>query len=475
MASNKMDKITSRDVDFSQWYTDVIKNSNLIDYGPVKGTTIYKPYGFAVWENIKGLFDLEFKKLGVDNVYFPLLIPESLMIKEKKHVEGFAPELWTVTQTGNTQLAEKLFIRPTSEVMIADHWAKEIRSHRDLPLKYNQWVNVMRAEKTTRPFLRGSEFLWQEGHTVHAYEAEAKKMTKDILDVYSKISREKLMIPVITGEKTENERFAGAEATYTIEAMMYDGQALQSGTSHYLGQNFTKGFDIKFQNKSQKEEHAYSTSWGVSTRIIGAIIMSHSDDFGLVLPSAIAPIQVGIIKIKDTDEVLKATSDIVSKLSKTLRVNIDESDKSFGFKISEAEIKGIPIRIEVGPRDLENGSVTISRRDIRNKVSVKLADVEKYVTEQINEYDKNIFNVAKEHLEKRIYTADTFDEYQNIINTKSGFVLVPFCGEVSCEEDIKKKSSTNSRCIPDDVEQVESKCFNCGKSSKNKVYFARAY
>ncbi|WP_338983810.1 proline--tRNA ligase [Spiroplasma endosymbiont of Othius punctulatus] len=475
MASIKMDKITSRDIDFAKWYTDVIKNSNLIDYGPLKGTVIYKPYGFAVWENIKSIFDAEFKKLGVDNVYFPLLIPESLMMKEKKHVEGFAPELWTVTHSGDTKLSERLFIRPTSEVMIADHWSNEIRSHRNLPLKYNQWVNVMRAEKTTRPFLRGSEFLWQEGHTVHAYADEAKKMTKDILDVYSKIAREKLMIPVVTGEKTEHERFAGADATYTIEAMMYDGQALQSGTSHYLGQNFTKGFDIKFQNKSQKEEFAYSTSWGVSTRIIGAIIMSHSDDYGLVLPSSIAPIQVQIIKIKDTDEVLKATKNIVDKLQKTFKVNIDETDKSFGYKISEAEIKGVPIRIEIGPRDLENGSVTISRRDIRDKVSVKLDEVEKYVTTQMAEYDKNIFNIAKNNLDKRIYKANTIKEYQDIINKKSGFVLVPFCCEVECEQDVKKKTSTNSRCIPDGVEQVESKCFNCNKPTDKMVYFARAY
>ncbi|WP_339022592.1 proline--tRNA ligase [Spiroplasma endosymbiont of Crioceris asparagi] len=471
----KIEKITPRDVDFAKWYTDVIKNSNLVEYGAVKGTMIYKPYGFAIWENIQKLVDVEFKKLKVDNVYFPLLIPKSLFLKEKAHVEGFAPELWTVTQTGDNKLAEPLYIRPTSEVAIADFWAKNIKSHRDLPMKYNQWVNVMRAEKTTRPFLRGNEFLWQEGHTVHANADEALKMTLDILGVYKRISQDKLMIPVITGQKTEHEKFAGAKNTYTIEALMHDGQSLQSATSHYFDQNFTKAFNVKFQNKLQKEEFAYSTSWGLSTRIMGAIIMCHADDFGLVLPSAIAPIQVEIIKIKDDEKINKVADDIETKLSKHFKVEIDSSDKSFGFKISEAEIKGIPLRVEIGLRDLEEGCVTISRRDTRTKHKVKLVDVEKYVADEIKAYDMNIYKNAESNLNNRIFKANTIKEYQDILKQNQGFVLVPFCGAIECEADVKQKTSTNSRCIPDGIEQTAGKCFNCNKESKYRVYFARAY
>ncbi|WP_338985357.1 proline--tRNA ligase [Spiroplasma endosymbiont of Diplazon laetatorius] len=473
--ANKMEKITSRDVDFSQWYTDVVKNAGLMDYGPVKGTMIFKPHGFAIWEQIQKFLDQEFKKLDVQNVYFPLLIPEKLFLAEKEHVEGFAPELATVTKVGNKELGENLFIRPTSEVIIADFLSREIKSYRDLPIRYNQWANVMRWEKTTRPFLRSSEFLWQEGHTFHASKQEAKDMTLQILEVYSRIANEVLLLPVVTGRKTEKEKFAGAQETYTIESLMYDGQSLQSGTSHYFGDNFSKAFNIKFQNKEQKEENAYSSSWGASTRLIGAIIMTHSDDFGLVLPSKVAPIQVSIIAINDSEEVMNVSNDLKSKLSSDYRVELDKTDKSFGFKISEAEIKGVPIRIEVGPRDLKDGVVTISRRDLRNKVQVKLEEVESYIQKEIIEHDKNLYNKALENRNSKTFKADTLEEYKAIIETTPGFVLVPFCGEISCENDVKQKTATNSRCIPEGIEQVKSKCFNCNKDSNMMVYFARAY
>jgi prolyl-tRNA synthetase len=472
MANNKMNLITPRDVDFAKWYTDVVKNAGLIDYGQVKGTMIFKPYGFAIWENIQRILDAEFKKLGVQNVYFPLLIPKSLLTKEADHVEGFAPELATVTKVGNKQLEEELYIRPTSETLIMSHFAKEVTSYRDLPMLYNQWTNVMRWEKTTRPFLRTSEFLWQEGHTIHSNPEEAKNLTMKILGVYEKFAKEVLCLPVITGQKTEHEKFAGAAETYTIESIMHDGQSLQSGTSHYFGNNFTKAFDIKFQSKEQKEEFGFTTSWGVSTRLIGAIIMSHSDDFGLVLPSKVSPVQIQIIKIKDSDEVNAVIEKIKSDFS-NYRVFIDESDKSFGFKISEAEIKGVPIRIEVGPRDLENNSVTVSRRDLRSKESIKLDDLKNYVEEQMKSYDENIFNIAKENRDDKTFAANTIDEYQKIISEKNGIVLVPFCGEISCEADVKTKTSTNSRCIKE--KGVKGKCFNCQKDSDMMVYFGRAY
>ncbi|QHX36413.1 proline--tRNA ligase [Spiroplasma sp. BIUS-1] len=473
--ANKMEKITSRDIDFSQWYTDVVKNAGLMDYGPVKGTMIFKPHGYAIWEQIQKFADSEFKKLEVQNVYFPLLIPEKLFLAEKEHVEGFAPELATVTKVGNKDLGENLFIRPTSEVIIADFLSREIKSYRDLPVKYNQWANVMRWEKTTRPFLRSSEFLWQEGHTFHSSKQEAKEMTLDILEVYKRIANEVLLLPVIAGRKTEKEKFAGAQETYTIESLMYDGQSLQSGTSHYFGDNFAKAFNIKFQNKEQKEENAYSSSWGISTRLIGAIIMTHSDDFGLVLPSKVAPIQVSIIAINDSDEVMNVSNDLKSKLASDYRVELDKTDKSFGFKISEAEIKGVPIRIEVGPRDLKEGVVTISRRDLRNKVQVKLDEVETYIKNQIVEHDKNLYEKALENRKNKTFKANTLEEYKTIIEKTPGFVLVPFCGEIECENDVKQKTSTNSRCIPEGVEQTKSKCFNCNKDSELMVYFARAY
>lgn len=474
MENKKMNAITPREVDFAKWYTDVVKNAGLIDYGQVKGTIIFKPYGFAIWENIQKLLDKEFKKIGVQNVYFPLLIPKSLFLKEKEHIEGFAPELATVTKVGNRILEEELYIRPTSEVPIMTFFSKEVRSYRDLPMLYNQWVNVMRWEKTTRPFLRTSEFLWQEGHTIHNNKEEAKEFTLKILDIYKKIAQEKLMLPVISGQKTEHEKFAGAKETFTIESIMHDGQALQAGTSHYFEDNFTKAFDIKFQNKEQKEEYGYTTSWGVSTRMIGAIIMTHSDDFGLVLPSSVSPIQIEIIKIKETDEINKTIECIKSEL-KDYRIYVDETDKSFGYKISEAEIKGIPLRIEIGPRDLANGTAVVSRRDIRTKEIVVLEDLKSYIEKNIKEYDQNLYKIADKNAKSKIFVASSFDEYKDRLSKGNGIVLVPFCGDVSCEADVKNKTSTNSRCIPEKYDMSNEKCFNCGKDTTLKVYFGRAY
>ncbi|ATZ18181.1 proline--tRNA ligase [Mesoplasma melaleucae] len=471
----QLDKITPRNVDFSQWYTDTVLNAKLASYGPVKGTIIFRPYGYAIWELIQKYLDTKFKEIGVENVYFPLLIPESLFQKEKDHIEGFSPEIATVTRVGDTQLPEPLFIRPTSEVLMANFFKNEVKSYRDLPLIFNQWANVMRWEKTTRPFLRTSEFLWQEGHTVHSERKEASNLTLKILDIYTEFAENALLLPVIAGQKTEREKFAGADSTYTIESLMHDGQALQCGTSHYFADNFSKPYEIKFKNKEGKLEYAYSTSWGVSTRLIGAIIMTHSDDNGLVLPSVISPIQVRLIQIKETDEVIKVTEDIKNLLKSKYRVDIDKTDKSFGFKISEAEIKGIPLRIEVGPRDLENNQVIISRRDTREKVQVNVNEVEKVVDQMIKEYDVNLYAKALKNREDRTSKAKTIEEYKTILAENQGFVLVPFCGEIACEKDVKKQTSTNSRCIPFEQDNKTENCFNCNKETNLKVYFARAY
>ncbi|AVN59089.1 proline--tRNA ligase [Mesoplasma florum] len=471
----QLDKITPRDVDFSQWYTDTVINAKLASYGPVKGTIIFRPYGYAIWELIQKYLDAKFKELEVQNVYFPLLIPQSLFQKEKDHIEGFSPEIATVTRVGDTPLPEPLFIRPTSEVLMANFFKNEVKSYRDLPLIFNQWTNVMRWEKTTRPFLRTSEFLWQEGHTVHSERKEASDLTLKILDTYTEFAQNALLLPVIPGKKTEKEKFAGADSTYTIESLMHDGQALQCGTSHYFADNFSKPYEIKFQNKEGKLEHAYSTSWGVSTRLIGAIIMTHSDDNGLVLPSMVSPVQVRLIQIKETDEVIKVTEDIKEALKNKYRVDIDKTDKSFGFKISEAEIKGIPLRIEIGPRDLENNQVTISRRDTREKIQVNVNEVTNAVDQMIKEYDANLYAKALKNREERTSRANSIEEYKNILAKNQGFVLVPFCGEIECEDDVKKQTSTNSRCIPFDQDNKTEKCFNCNKDTTLKVYFARAY
>ncbi|ATZ16197.1 prolyl-tRNA synthetase [Entomoplasma freundtii] len=472
-----IDKITPQKENFSQWYTDIVKNAKLVEYGPTKGMLILRPYGYAIWENIQKELDPEFKKLGVENVYFPLLIPESLFMKEVEHVEGFAPEVAMVTQVGNKVLEERLFIRPTSEVLMANFFEKEVKSYRDLPLLYNQWVNVMRWEKTTRPFLRTSEFLWQEGHTLHNNSQEAQEFTLKILKVYETFMRDVLRLPVVVGQKTEHEKFAGAQTTYTLETLMPDGQALQVGTSHYFGDNFAKAYNIRFQNQNSAWEYAYGTSWGVSTRMIGALIMTHSDDYGLVLPTKIAPIQIMIIVVKNTPELLDVAQELKTKLSH-YRVQIDTTDRSFGYKMSEADLKGIPLRIEVGPRDLATNSATISRRDNHEKTVLDLAKIPGVVKDLFKEYDANLMAKAEAYSTQRTSKALDLVSYQDQLVRNPGYVLVPFCGKVSCEAEVKQKTATNSRCIPLPKKKnspVKQLCFNCGEPCDLEVYFARAY
>jgi len=473
--AKQLEKLTPRDVDFAQWYTDIVKNAQMMEYGPVKGTMIFKPYGYAIWENIQRQLDREFKRHGVQNVYFPLLIPESLFNQEKDHIAGFAPEVATVTKVGDKVLEENLFIRPTSEVLFANYYKNNLQSYRDLPIIFNQWVNVMRWEKTTRPFLRTSEFLWQEGHTIHETETEANNYALEMLKVYETFAKQHLLLPVIAGRKTAKERFAGAVETYTIESLMHDGQALQAGTSHYLGQNFSHVYNIQFQGRDGKLDQPYATSWGVSTRLIGAIIMTHGDDRGLVLPSKIAPDQIRIIPVNDNGEVLETAIDLKTMLSEKYRIAVDQSAKTFGYKMNEAEIQGVPLRIEIGPRDLANNQVTISRRDTGEKQLVGLKDVGDVIPDLLTAYDQNLYDLALANREARTYQVKTFQEYLDIINTRPGFVLVPFCGRVEDEEAIKQESATNSRCIPFEYEADEQPCFHCGQPTTLKVYFGRAY
>lgn len=471
-----LDKITPQKENFSQWFTDIVKNAKLVEYGSTKGMLILRPYGYAIWENIQKYLDPEFKKIGVENVYFPLLIPESLFMKEAEHVEGFAPEVAMVTQVGNKVLEERLFIRPTSEVLMANFFEKEVKSYRDLPLLYNQWVNVIRWEKTTRPFLRTSEFLWQEGHTLHNNAEEAKDFTLKILKIYETFMRKVLRLPVVVGKKTEHEKFAGAQETYTLESLMPDGQALQVGTSHYFGNNFAKAYNIRFQNKNSEWEYAYGTSWGVSTRMIGALIMTHSDDYGLVLPSLVAPIQVMIIPVKETPEIMEVAEKLKKQL-KDYRVQIDKTDRSFGYKMSEADLKGIPIRIEIGPRDLAKSAVTLSRRDTHEKDVIAIDEVKATIKNLMHEYDENLSTKAENYSQKHMSTAENLAAYQNQLIEKPGYVLVPFCGRIACEAEVKQKTATNSRCIPfgQIKDSKTKKCFNCGQECDLEVYFARAY
>ena len=475
MSKKRNDRITARDVDFAKWYTDVVIQADLIDYAPVKGTMIFKPHGYGIWELIMQTLDAEFKQLGVENVYLPLLIPASLFNQEKEHIEGFAPEVLTVTKVGDKPLEEELYIRPTSEVLFSQYFKNNIHSYRDWPLKNNQWVNVMRWEKTTRPFLRTSEFLWQEGHTMHATSGEADQFALTILNLYAKFVEEYLLIPVIKGTKTINERFAGAKETYTIESLMHDGQALQTGTSHFLGDNFAKVFDIKFQNADGELEYAYGSSWGVSTRMIGALIMTHADDQGLVLPSKVAPVQVQILQLSSESLVQNVVDQLKATLIKDYRVKVDASEKTFGYKMASSEIKGVPIRIEVGMRDVAQEQVVISSRVGDNKTTVKLDQVKTFVDKALITYDQELFKRAKNSLETRIYQAQTLSEYQKGIATQPGLYLVPFCGRVVCEKEIKQKTSTNSRCIPFNHDQSVEPCFNCGQATKIKAYFGRAY
>lgn len=475
---NFVKKITARDVDFAQWYTDVVKEAELCDYTSVKGCLIYEPNGYAIWENIQSDLDKRFKETGVQNVYLPMLIPENLLEKEADHVEGFAPEVAWVTHGGLERLEERLCIRPTSEVLFCDHWQKTVKSYRDLPKLYNQWNSVLRWEKTTRPFLRSREFLWQEGHTIHASAEEASERTQLMLKVYHDFVTEDLAIPLIIGRKTDSEKFAGAEETYTIEAMMHDGKALQSGTSHFFGNGFAKAFDIKFLNKNNELEVVNQTSWGLSTRIIGAIIMVHGDDSGLVLPPRIAPTQTMIIPIAEHKEgVTEKANELLNTLRKAgIRTQIDLSDKSPGWKFSEQEMLGIPTRIEIGPKDIEQNQVVIVRRDTREKVIVSIDALETKLPVILEEIQKNMYDRAKVFLDEHLDSAVTLDEMIEKFNKKRGFIKAMWCGSEECEGEIKYSTGgAGSRCIPFEEEHLSDNCIYCGKPAKHMVLWGKSY
>ena len=470
-----VEAITSMDEDFAQWYTDIVKKAELSDYSSVKGCMIIKPAGYAIWENIQKELDRRFKETGVENVYMPMFIPESLLEKEKDHVEGFAPEVAWVTQGGLEPLQEKLCVRPTSETLFCDFYANLIQSYRDLPKVYNQWCSVVRWEKTTRPFLRSREFLWQEGHTAHATAAEAEERTIQMLNVYADFCEEVLAIPVIKGRKTDKEKFAGAEATYTIESLMHDGKALQSGTSHNFGDGFARAFNIQYTDKDNKLQYVHQTSWGMTTRMIGAIIMVHGDNSGLVLPPRIAPTQVMIIPIQQRKEgVLEKAFELKEVLS-DYRVKVDDSDKSPGWKFSEQEMRGIPLRVEIGPKDMEAGQAVVVRRDTGEKYTVALSELKERVGELLDEIHAHMLEKARAHRDSHTYEARTYDEFKEIIDTKPGFVKAMWCGDQACEDKIKEDTTATSRCIPFVQEKLSDKCVCCGRPAKSMVYWGKAY
>ncbi len=473
--ANEVKEITKRDVNFAKWYTDVIKKADLVDYSSVKGSMIIRPYGYAIWENMQSILDKEFKKLGHENVQMPMFIPESLLNVEKEHVKGFAPEVAWITHGGSEKLEERMCVRPTSEVLFCDHFEKIIKSYRDLPKLYNQWCTICRWEKTTRPFLRSREILWQEGHTMHATAEEAIEETLRMLKVYEDFQRNVLALPVIVGKKTDKEKFAGAEASYTLEAMMYDGVALQNGTSHYFGNHFAEAFNIKFLNKDNKMEAPYQTSWGVTTRMIGAIIMTHGDDNGLVLPPNIAPYQTIFIPIGMDESVNEKCYELMNDLlDQNISCKIDLSDKTPGFKFADAEVKGYPVRIEVGPRDLANGLVTLVRRDTFEKIQVKVEDVVSEIDKLLKEIQDNLYDRALKRRDSMIYEANTFDEFINIAMNKPGFIKINWCGDVACENKIKDECGFKSRCLIED-EEITGSCCCCGKEAKHRIYFGRLY
>ena len=477
MAKDKklVEAITSMEDDFAQWYTDVVKKADLIDYTSVKGCMVFKPAGYALWENIQKELDKRFKATGVQNVYLPMFIPESLLEKEKDHVEGFAPEVAWVTQGGLEPLQEKMCVRPTSETLFCDFYAKDIQSYRDLPKLYNQWCSVVRWEKETRPFLRSREFLWQEGHTAHATAKEAQERTEMMLNLYADFCEEVLAMPVIRGRKTDKEKFAGAEATYTIEALMHDGKALQSGTSHNFGDGFAKAFGIQYTDKDNKLQYVHQTSWGMTTRLIGAIIMVHGNNSGLVLPPKIAPVQVMIIPIAQHKEgVLDKAYELKGRLA-DFSVKVDDSEKSPGWKFSEAEMRGIPVRIELGPKDIEANQAVIVRRDTREKIVVSLDEIEAKVAETLETMQKDMYERAKAHREAHTYIAKNYDEFKDIVANKPGFVKAMWCGDEACELKIKEDTTATSRCMPFKQEHISDKCVCCGKPAKAMVYWGKAY
>ena len=479
MAQQKkmVNDITAMDVDFSKWYTDVVKKAELVDYSSVKGCMVIRPYGYAIWENIQKDLDARFKELGHENVYMPMFIPESLLNKEKDHVAGFAPEVAWVTHGGQNKLAERLCVRPTSEVLFCEHYKNIIHSYRDLPKLYNQWCSVVRWEKTTRPFLRTTEFLWQEGHTMHATPEEAQAETLQMLKCYEDFYRDTLAIPAVTGKKTEKEKFAGAVATYTIEPMMHNGVALQGGTSHYFGDGFAKAFDITFVDKNNTQQYPHQTSWGVTTRMIGAIVMAHGDDNGLVLPPKIAPIQVVILPIAMHKEgVLDKAAELRDRLKKNYRVKLDDSDNSPGWKFSEYEMKGVPLRLEIGPKDIENNQCVLVRRDNREKLFVSLDHLEEEITKALDAVHDGLVAKVQQNLVEKTHIATNYEEFLDIAQNKPGFIKAMWCGNSECEEKLKDATGgVKSRCIPFDEETLSDVCVCCGKPAKNMVVWGKQY
>ena len=473
----QVEQITSMEEDFAQWYTDVVKKADLIDYTSVKGCMVFKPAGYAIWELIQKQMDERFKQCGVENVYLPMFIPESLLEKEKDHVEGFAPEVAWVTHGGLQPLQERMCVRPTSETLFCDFYKNEVHSYRDLPKVYNQWCSVVRWEKETRPFLRSREFLWQEGHTIHASFEEAEERTIQMLDLYADFCEQVLAIPVIKGRKTDKEKFAGAEATYTIEALMHDGKALQSGTSHNFGDGFAKAFDIQFTDKDNTLKYPFQTSWGSTTRLIGAIIMVHGDDNGLVLPPKVAPVQAVIVPIRQQQEgVLEKAEEIRSELAKAgIRVKIDDTDKSPGWKFAEAEMRGIPVRIEIGPKDIEAQKAVLARRDTGEKSECAIDRIAETVSGLLETMQTDMLEKARARRDSQTYTAKTKEEFYELFAEKTGFVKAMWCGDVECENEIKEKLSVTSRCMPFEQEKISDVCVCCGKPAKKLVYWGRAY
>ena len=479
MSENKdfVKEITNIEENFPQWYTDIVIKAELADYTETKGFIAIRPYGYAIWENIQKYADEKFKKTGVKNLSMPVLIPENLLNKEKDHVEGFAPEVAWVTEAGGEKLEERLCIRPTSETIFCSMFSKWLNSWRDLPMITNQWCSVLRWEKETRPFLRSREFLWQEGHTIHETEKEARERTLQMLDIYAEVIEDLLAIPVLKGRKTEKEKFSGAEETYTVESLMHDGRALQAGTSHYFGQNFTKPFEIKFQNREGKEEYAYQTSWGLSTRLIGAVIMAHGDNRGLKLPPKVAPIQAVIVPVAMHKEgVVEKATELYKQLNQKFRMELDARDNyTPGYKFNYWEMKGVPIRIEIGPRDIENGEAILVRRDTAEKVTVKLEEIDSKMEELFEEIQKNMYNECLEIRNRRTTIAHTLDKIKENLDQNQGYVKTMWCGDVECENKVKEETGAHSRCMPFNQEHLDDKCAICGKQAKHMIVWGRQY
>lgn len=472
-----VDDITSMDEDFAKWYTDICKKAELIEYTSVKGCMVIRPYGYAIWENIQNILDGMFKATGHQNVCMPMFIPESLLQKEKDHVEGFAPECAWVTMGGSEQLEERLCVRPTSETLFCEHFKNIVHSYRDLPKLYNQWVSVVRWEKTTRPFLRSREFLWQEGHTLHATAEEAIEETERMLNIYTEFCQKYLAIPVVQGMKTDSDKFAGAERTYCIEALMHDGKALQAGTSHYFGDGFARAFDIQFADKENKLQYPFQTSWGMTTRLIGAIIMTHGDNNGLVLPPAVAPIQAMVIPIAQHKEgVLEKATAVCDRLKKICRADIDACENTPGWKFAEYEMKGVPVRVEIGPKDIEKNQCVIVTRHNREKTFVSLDELETVIPQKLEEVRQGLYDAALENRERRTYCCKTTDEITKALEENGdGFVKAMWCGDEACEDKVKEITGVGSRCIPLEQEEISDVCVCCGKPAKKMLYWGKAY